>query len=245
LNTPRLATDATGEVVWRWGSDAFGVGEADTDPDSDTEEVNVRLRFPGQYLDEEAGLHYNYFRDYDPVTGRYVESDPIGLAAGVNTYGYVGENPVSFVDPFGLRVLNPHAFPVSPDVMAALREFNQLIGCDKDVVITGGNRPPDSKFGAGPNSPHAKGLAADIYVPGQQHIVTANQAIRSELFGGVGWYEEGYRGPNNEGPHTHVDLRPRKPDGSMYLWGYRANGEYGSIPQYDVQLNPNNCGCEQ
>ena len=101
LNTPRLATDASGTVVWRWDSDAFGVGEADEDPDSDTEEVNVRLRFPGQYLDEETGLHYNYFRDYDPTTGRYLESDPIGLKGGLNTYGYALGNPVVYSDPTG------------------------------------------------------------------------------------------------------------------------------------------------
>jgi len=101
LNTPRLATDSGGDVVWRWDSDAFGVGDADLDPDSDTNEVNVRLRFPGQYFDEETGLHYNYFRDYDPVIGRYVESDPIGLGDGVNTFAYVYGNPVIFVDETG------------------------------------------------------------------------------------------------------------------------------------------------
>jgi RHS repeat-associated protein len=104
LNTPRLATDASGTLVWRWDSDAFGIGEADQDPDSDTEEVNVRLRFPGQYWDDETGLHYNYFRDYDPVTGRYVESDPIGLLAGLNTYVFVGSNPLVDADPSGLFI---------------------------------------------------------------------------------------------------------------------------------------------
>jgi RHS repeat-associated protein len=101
LNTPRLATNGSGTVVWRWDSDAFGVGEADLDPDADTNEVNVGLRFPGQYLDEETGLHYNYFRDYDPVIGRYVESDPIGLEGGINTYAYVGGNPIGRIDPTG------------------------------------------------------------------------------------------------------------------------------------------------
>ena len=63
--------------------------------------IENHLRFPGQYFDAESGLNYNYFRDYDPKTGRYIEPDPIGLRGGMSLYGYPN-NPLRFVDPYGL-----------------------------------------------------------------------------------------------------------------------------------------------
>jgi RHS repeat-associated protein len=60
------------------------------------------LRFPGQYFDRDTNVHYNYFRDYDPTLGRFVEGDPIGLRGGVNLYAYVDSDPLSFVDLKGL-----------------------------------------------------------------------------------------------------------------------------------------------
>ncbi len=102
LATPKIATNPTGTVVWRWESRAFGNYKIEKDPDGDGTNVNVRLRFPGQFKDGESGLYYNWNRYYDPAIGRYVTSDPIGLDGGPNSYLYVGANPLSSIDPTGL-----------------------------------------------------------------------------------------------------------------------------------------------
>ena len=129
LNTPRLATNASGTVVWRWDSDAFGIGAANQDPDGDTNLVNIRLRFPGQYLDEETGLHYNYYRDYDAVTGRYVQSDPVGLfGGGVNTYSYARANPSRWTDIYGLQVPDCEFWVTSVERRSSIESEREVWG---------------------------------------------------------------------------------------------------------------------
>ncbi len=107
LNTPRQVTDKTGQVIWRWPVDAFGTGLPETDPDGDGLGFTFNLRFPGQYYDNETGLHYNYFRYYDPQTGRYITSDPIGLQGGLNTYPYANANPVRYVVTWSNGLVQP------------------------------------------------------------------------------------------------------------------------------------------
>jgi RHS repeat-associated protein len=103
LNTPRrISRPSDNVIVWRWDSDPFGTTVANEDPDGDSNLFGYNLRFPGQYYDAETRLHYNYYRDYDPQTGGYTRSDPIGLAGGINTYAYAGGNPSFNVDPLGL-----------------------------------------------------------------------------------------------------------------------------------------------
>lgn len=102
LNTPRLVTDATGTTVWRWDQqEPFGNNVPDENP-SGLGAFDLPLRLPGQYFDKETNLTYNYYRDYDPAIGRYIHSDPVGIAAGLNTYAYVDGDPLQYSDPLGL-----------------------------------------------------------------------------------------------------------------------------------------------
>lgn len=103
LNTPRRITRPADNLpVWEWEGEAFGYAAPDQNP-AGLGSFSYSLRFPGQIADLETGTFYNYYRDYDPSTGRYGESDPIGLDGGINTYSYVGENPLRYVDPMGLE----------------------------------------------------------------------------------------------------------------------------------------------
>ncbi|TXH65378.1 MAG: RHS repeat protein [Lysobacteraceae bacterium] len=109
LGAPRVVIDPIrNAAIWRWdlSGEAFGDGAPDEDPDGDGVAFVFDMRFPGQRYDAATGLNYNYFRDYDPETGRYVQSDPIGLGGGISTYGYVGGSPLSETDPFGLSSAN-------------------------------------------------------------------------------------------------------------------------------------------
>jgi RHS repeat-associated protein len=108
LNAPsKMTRPNDNAVVWRWDHDPYGNGAANEDPDGNGQIVSMNLRFPGQYVDQETGLNYNHFRDYDPSIGRYVQSDPIGLDGGLNTYLYGYANPIGNFDPEGLDPLTP------------------------------------------------------------------------------------------------------------------------------------------
>jgi RHS repeat-associated protein len=81
LGTPQFATDEHGQVVWSAQYMPFGEATVDEDPDGDGIAYELNLRFPGQYYDAETGLHYNYFRDYEPLLGRYLNLIPMGCMA--------------------------------------------------------------------------------------------------------------------------------------------------------------------
>ncbi|MEA0635262.1 RHS repeat-associated core domain-containing protein, partial [Xanthomonas campestris pv. campestris] len=105
LGSPRVVVDAARDVaVWSWSlkGEAFGNTAPNQDPDGDGIAMVFDMRFPGQRFDAASGFNQNYFRDYDAATGRYGQSDPIGLAGGVSTYDYSNANPLTTSDVFGL-----------------------------------------------------------------------------------------------------------------------------------------------
>ncbi|WP_249255901.1 RHS repeat-associated core domain-containing protein, partial [Xanthomonas graminis] len=106
LGTPRAVIDPTRDVaIWKWDlkGEAFGTTSPDQDPDKDGTAFVFDMRFPGQRYDAATGLNQNYFRDYDAGTGRYGQSDPIGLRGGFTSYAYAASNPLAAIDSLGLR----------------------------------------------------------------------------------------------------------------------------------------------
>ncbi|SQJ65981.1 RHS Repeat family protein [Escherichia coli] len=94
---PEEMTDSDGRIVWETGYQVWG----NTIQEKDHCRVEQNLRYQGQYLDRETGLHYNLHRYYDPDVGRFMVTDPIGLLGGLNLYQYA-PNPISWIDPLGL-----------------------------------------------------------------------------------------------------------------------------------------------
>jgi RHS repeat-associated protein len=101
LGTPQVLTDDTQTNAWKAVYTPFG------DAVPSIQAVDNPFRFPGQYYDQETGLHYNYFRYYNPQTGRYMTPDPIGLEGGINLFAYVRGNPINLIDPKGLIEIQP------------------------------------------------------------------------------------------------------------------------------------------
>ena len=99
LGTPMLGTSQQGAITWKAVAQAFGATQTLAQS-----QVEMNLRFPGQYWDAESGSHYNFHRDYSSLLGRYVQLDPIGLWGGLNLFRYSEENPLNKIDYLGLLV---------------------------------------------------------------------------------------------------------------------------------------------
>jgi RHS repeat-associated protein len=152
VGQPQKMLNGSGAVSWQRVAGIFGdtvsqpVGTTSANP----------MRFPGQWYDGTTGLHYNYFRDYEPTTGRYLETDPIGLEGGVNVYAYVGGNPVNRADPNG-----EFGNPVTGAIIGALSGYAiaKLTG-DKCYGWRDGLR--DAAIGAVTGGLGGRGLTAGL-----------------------------------------------------------------------------------
>ena len=160
IDTPRVITDTNNLMVWRWDqADPFGAMLPDENPTS-LGSFTYNLRFPGQVYDAETGKHYNVNRDYDPVGGRYIQSDPIGLNGGQpSTYAYVGGQPTRYTDPKGLCI-GPLAI-----VCVVLAEKGVEIAAlaELGAVIATGTASPVSSAVSFPGRA-AQELANDVYL---------------------------------------------------------------------------------
>jgi RHS repeat-associated protein len=141
LGSTRALTDANGASLDSFSTDAFGDGWIIIVNSNGDTITRTRYQYTGREIDVETGLMYYRARFYDPAIGRFVSEDPIGLAGGINLYGYVGNDPVNFVDPDGLQKKgkrpsssNVHVSPPRPD-------------CPTTAVTVNIWYPKDGKYG--------------------------------------------------------------------------------------------------
>lgn len=176
LNTPRVIVNTSNTVLWRWDNvHAFGANLPLEDPDNNGQTFEYNPRFPGQYFDKETNLHYNYFRYYEPETGRYISPDPIGLAGGINIYGYAKQNPLSLIDSDGLL---PDAI-VDRGLIAfdiASYAYNKVRGCDTSDDIASLKANTFGLF-----VPGATGLGLGVRAVGITNKVVPNVAQQRNL----------------------------------------------------------------
>jgi RHS repeat-associated protein len=200
------------KMVWRWdGADPFGLDQPDENP-SRLSAFTYNSRFPGQVFDKETNNHYNYYRDYDPQTGRYIQSDPIGLGGGINTYGYVGGNPVIYSDLLGLAPGDSYRTANQAAVAAIMDIYPKTAASGNEW---GGRvyRTPDGKYSY---TPPAEGNRKDIgHVPS---LSCPNGGTNVRMY------------------HTHPNVRPH-PNGTGNPNIVSGGDQYWGAHYVSAQLN--------
>jgi RHS repeat-associated protein len=236
LGTPRVVVSPSNNaIVWRWDVNptAFGEHLPNENPDGDANTFSLNLRYSGQYYDSESGVNYNYFRDYEPATGRYLESDPIGLRGGYSTYAYVGSSPASAVDPSGLKVLlsghmaaGPGGRVTHPNSYHFALNLNpdDACKCKGQWPLTLGGQPLNGKLIGAYNYPGDSLANAQFtqVVPTPQGM-TDCEFIKALM-------HASYRYHNNL-PYSfpRIGLIPFLPDGEMAPGTYNSNSYISGI----------------
>ena len=235
LETPVLGTDKSGMQTWKAISEAFGETKVDT-----ASAITMNLRFAGQYFDGESGLHQNYFRDYKPGIGRYIQSDPIGLAGGINTFGYVGGNPLSLTDPRGLD--NPGMGPYGPQwtPRQSVDYYINLWVCKSNSWQDAFDTASSQKFGPADDDERT---AAEHYIFGR--LIRADGGVLGNLNLWTGqFWPSLYQGakwsgawPGKTSPASEL----------QWWWGNQAwvdsNLDIRRKSEKRIPSNPGECGC--
>ncbi len=201
LGTPQKMTSANGAVVWSGTYSSFGKAEIDSGST-----VTNNLRFPGQYRDEETGLHYNFQRYYDAEGGRYLRTDPIRLAGGIALYVYVMNNPGNWTDPWGLWTYATEYGTTGTGLTDPMTSIEDAV--DQAYIDAGGdNAAATVTFTTNgthttPNSLHYSGNAIDLRVWGLTDAERADWVRR--IRDAIGYDYDVV----DEGDHIHVEYDP-------------------------------------
>ena len=222
-------TNEYGAVVWR--SETLPFGQELVALNAEKEH---RMSFPGQYRDEESGMSYNYFRDYDASVGRYVQSDPSGLSGGINSFVYVESNPIRYYDNLGLQlVYGPEYNPLINKIMQ--NEFGaHVVSTLQNSTIKYTIGPTKLQKGAFFDSTSVRSAAITMYTPtmkvwvntesGGFALVSADRILFHEL--GHAYNYDQKIGPKFDRSYDSLDYWERDAAEENFVIGVYGNN-YG------------------